>query len=260
MKYQRECAFITEKIKYIYKKYISGGINNVVQKSSFDLVTNIDCEIEAELTKSIKQQFPSDNIHGEETVHDDVILGRTWTIDPIDGTCNLVAGIPLYGIQCSLIDDNKIVFAAIYLPHFNEMYVAESGGGCYLNGIKVFVKKSNGLNNAIISLGDYPHKYLELAKLQHRAVEDIYSKIAKIRMFGAACIDFAMVASGRTDATIVITKNLWDLAPGILICEEAGATVSGLTGQPYRFGDNGVIACATEEIKKLILKNFSCSR
>ena len=257
MQFLKEKNFIEEQVRCMYEKYMALGVKNVVQKSMFDLVTNIDRDIEDELSAAILRRFPGDKIHGEETVHEEYMKGRMWTIDPIDGTCNMVAGIPLYGIQCSLISDGRIVLSVIYLPHFNEMYTAEEGEGCYLNGRPLKVKYGGSLNNAIISLGDYPHKYVDIAEKQHKAVAEIYPHIAKIRMFGAACLDFSMVAAGRTDAAVVITRNLWDLAPGILLCKEAGAKVTNLQGKQYSFGDNGVVVAANGECLELILNAFN---
>jgi fructose-1,6-bisphosphatase/inositol monophosphatase family enzyme len=52
------------------------------------------------------------------------ITGRTWVIDPIDGTCNFAHGIPTYGIQCCLFDGGEPRMAVIYLPRQNELYTA----------------------------------------------------------------------------------------------------------------------------------------
>ena len=257
MKFQKEYDIIVAEIKRIYAKYACHGIDNVSQKAQFDLVTNIDIGIEKELTESILKAFPNDKIHGEETSSTQDIVGRTWTIDPIDGTCNMSGQLPLYGVQCALLQDGEIVFAVIYLPHFNEIMVAEKDGGCFLNGKRVTVKRNGTLNNALVSFGDYPHyKKPDVALRQHRAIGQLMTQIAKIRMFGAACIDFAFVAAGRTDGTVVITRNLWDIAPGILTCKEAGAVITNLDGKPYSFGDNGVVASATEELSQLIATAF----
>ena len=258
MKYQKERDFIVGEIKRIYAKYAEHGIDDVTQKTQFDLVTNIDVGIEKELTASILSAFPNDKIHGEETSSAQEIVGRTWTIDPIDGTCNMSGNLPLYGVQCALLNDGEIVFAVIYLPNFGETMVAEKGCGVYLNGKRVEVKRHGTLNNALVSFGDYPHyKTPEIAQRQHRAIAHLFTKIAKIRMFGAACIDFAFVAAGRTDGTVVITRNLWDIAPGILMCQEAGAILTNLDGKPYKFSDNGVVASATKELSQLIATAFS---
>ena len=155
MKYEAEKNILVKAIEQIYIKYSRNGLGNVVQKTQFDLVTDIDCGIEYELAQIIRQNFPQDKIHGEETSSDQIIEGRTWTIDPIDGTCNMASSIPLYGVQCALFENSEVVFSIIYLPHFDELFFAEQGAGCYLNGKRVFVKQNEDINNAIVSFGDY---------------------------------------------------------------------------------------------------------
>lgn len=256
MMYNNEKDFIISVVQKTYHKYTSQEFNTL-QKTDFDLVTNIDLDIEKEISKAIKDQFPSDHILGEEFSHDEEIVGRTWTIDPIDGTCNMAHGIKLYGVQCSLINNNEIVLAVVYLPHFNETIWAIKGKGAYVGEEPISVNHEVLLNNAIVSFGDYPHKATtELADMQHKAIKNLYSKIAKIRMFGAACLDFTCVGQAKTDGTVVITKNLWDICPGILICKEAGALVTNLKGEEYKFGEVGVIASANQELLNLIVESF----
>lgn len=257
MSFDFERELLSKKIIDIYNKNTRQGISNIIQKSTFDLVTDIDFNIEKDLSKVILENFPNDLIHGEETTHKELTDKRTWTIDPIDGTCNMANTIPVYGVQLALFEKNEPVLSMIYLPNFNMFMYAVKGEGSYLNGVKVNVKQNNPLNNAMISFGDYTHKSVLLADLQHKAIGYLYPRIAKIRMFGAACVDFLCCASGKTDGTVVITKNLWDLAPGILICKEAGAIITNLTGEPYHFGDEGAVASCNMEIAQLLNNAFN---
>lgn len=255
MNYTRELEFITEKIKYAYSS-LTEGERKVQQKSQFDLVTDLDVNIEKYLSSEILKEFPTDSIHGEETAPTQALQGRTWVIDPIDGTCNMARSIFLHGVQCALFVDDKAVMGVIYLPHTGELFYAIDGCGAYCNGQKIHVNSSVALNNAIASIGDYSHNDGAIAAAQHKCMGYLYPRIAKIRMFGAACFDFAYVANGKTDCTVVITANLWDIAPGVVICREAGAIITNLEGEPYKFGDSGAVASANEEIAELIRQGF----
>ncbi|MDE7164947.1 MAG: HAD-IA family hydrolase [Clostridiales bacterium] len=252
MNYSNELEFIKAEMLSAYKNH--GNIKlHTAQKSAFDLVTDIDINIEKQLTEAICKAYPNDRIHGEEFSASANIVGRTWTIDPIDGTCNMASGSKLYGMQCSLIVNNEIVLGIVYLPHLDEWIYATKGGGCYYNGERITVNSNITLNNAILSFGDYPHtKDNRIADIQHTAIKRLYPKIAKIRMFGAACMDFSFVAQGRTHGTVVITKNSWDIAPGIVICKEAGAIITNLNGTPYKLGDDGVVVAANDSLSNLI--------
>lgn len=254
--YIKEKNFIIEEIKKAYAMFAKAGPAIINQKSDFDLVTDIDFNIERCLIESIHAAFPSDNIHSEETQSCQSIIDRTWTIDPIDGTCNMTHGIKLYGIQCSLIENNEIVVSSVYLPWFDETYWAVKGCGAYLNENRLTVSKNVLLNNAIISFGDYSHSKNANSSIQHGAIGVLFNQIAKIRMFGAACIDFSFVASSKTDGTVILTSDLWDIAPGVLICKEAGCDVRSFEGTLYKVGDYGVIATADNKLTDLILAAF----
>lgn len=254
--YSKERDFLLYHIKYAFDTLARSGPNTVRQKSAHDLVTEVDINMERYLSGAIREHFPADIIQGEELSNTQVISGRTWTIDPIDGTCNMARHIPLYGVQCALFDGGEPVVSAIYLPFQDELFYAVRGQGCFCNGKPVHVNKQTDAANAIVSFGDYSRKNPSMATAQHRAIGRLYPQIGKIRMFGAACLDFSRLAAGQLDGTVVITKNVWDLAPGVLLCQEAGGIVTNLVGDPYHFNDDGVIISATPQIKQLLTQCF----
>ena len=255
--YTKELNFITGKIKEACGLYAAAGPQDVRSKSAFDLVTEVDVNIERFLTDAILAVFPGDKIHAEELSSSQEITGRTWVIDPIDGTCNFAHGIPTYGIQCCLFDGGEPRMAVIYLPRQNELYTAMEGQGCFLNGEKVSVDKTVTADTAVISIGDFTHKSDRLAALQYKAVGYLYPRVSKLRMYGAASVDYAWFVSGRLAATIFTTRNLWDIAPGILMSREAGAILMGLDGQPYDYSKEGIMLAANEEIATLMKDAFN---
>lgn len=257
MEFVKELDFITERIRLAFARFACSGPKDVRQKSAFDLVTEVDIHIETYLTECILEAFPDDRIHAEELSSDRAVTGRTWVIDPIDGTCNFAHGIPNYGIQCCLFVEGEPRLAVIYLPRQQEMYTAIAGRGCFLNGEQITVDRNVTAGNALISVGDFTHKSHRLAARQYRAVGYLYPRVAKLRMYGAASVDFALFVSGRLSATAFTTRNLWDIAPGILMSREAGGIVLGLDGKPYDFTKEGVLVAANEEIAKLMTDAFA---
>ena len=256
MEYLKELQFITARMREVYADLGRSGPQNVRQKSAFDLVTEVDVNIEKALTQAILEAFPDDHIHAEELSSQAAIEGRTWVIDPIDGTCNFAHNIPNFGVQCCLFDGGEPKMAVIYLPCQEEMYTAIAAQGCFLNGEKVTVDPTVTPGNALISIGDFTHKSDRLAAWQYKAVGYLYPRVAKLRMYGAASVDFAYFISGRLGATAFTTRNLWDIAPGILMSREAGAIIRGLDGQPYDFSKEGVILAANEAMAQLMVEAF----
>lgn len=256
MQYSKEKDFAICHMQLAFEKYAKNPEKEVRQKSAFDLVTDVDTTIEDYLTRAILEAFPGDHIHGEEFSSHQPLLGRTWTIDPIDGTVNMARDIHQYGMQLALFAEGRVVMSVIYLPFLDCTLWAIDGCGSYCNDEKIHVNNTVTLNNAVVSIGDYTHKDDQQAARQHKAVGYIYPKVAKIRMFGAASMDFALLAMGRTDGTVIITRNLWDIAPGVLICREAGACLSNLEGGAYSFSDAGVLAASNEEVLQVLQKGF----
>ncbi|MCD8307766.1 MAG: inositol monophosphatase [Clostridia bacterium] len=256
MKYAKELEFLTTELKAAYAK-VQGLPKNIRQKSTYDLVTDLDYGMEKILTARIREEFPDDLLIAEEFSANPLTDARTWSVDPIDGTVNMANGIPMFGVQASLLINKKPVAACVYHPLTGDLIYAAAGEGTRLNGQRTYVNADKPLYNAVLSFADYPHTDLRLAEGEKYAVEHVYRKVAKIRLFGCACYDFSFVAMGRTDGTVIISKNVWDLSPGWLLCEEAGAKCCGLDGSPFTFDSyKGLIACANDTLRDLMAEGF----
>ena len=79
-------------------------------------------------------------------------------------------------------------------------------------------------------------------------MQKAYSSIARLRMYGAACVDFANLASGKTEGVVLFTRNKWDLCPGLLLAKEAGAVLLSPDGTAYDFESRGIVACNRKEL------------
>ncbi len=242
--------FIIKAIKEAYAKYGEPESKTLSDKSRFDVVTSVDLNIESYLIAEILKKYLDDKILSEETNNDTAIDGRTWTIDPIDGTYNMANGIRVWGIQCAMYESGTPVLSAIFLPHFGELYYAEAGKGAYLNGEPVRVLPRD-LEHCTVSFGDFPHTRERDFELEHKIIKKLSSQIAKTRMFGAACMDFTCVASGKTAGTVIFTRNKWDITPGILLCREAGALIMDIEGE-YSENSAEVIVTSSRELYERI--------
>lgn len=255
--YHEEVTFIKNAVVESYNKHKNRLNYQCREKMPFDVVTSVDYKVEEDIITRINSKYPDDRILSEETKNDTIVSGRTWTIDPIDGTYNFSNNLPLFGVQASLFEDGQPVVCAIYIPITGAMYYAAAGGGAFLNEKKITVNKVP-LNKTVLSMGDFPHSRPDDIIDEQNLLVKIYPKIARIRMFGAASLDFACVASGKTNGTILYTKNKWDIAPGILLCREAGALVYGDKGE-YSFDSRFVIAVSSEELLDCIFDAISGS-
>lgn len=244
---KKELAFLSRIVKEAWK--VCGGADlHTRAKGTFDLVTDVDFAMEKFISSAIESEFGGDCVVGEElNPLRELPAGRSWTVDPIDGTVNMAHGLPLFGVQCAFCIDGTPLASVIFLPRFDELYTALKGGGVRLNGEAVSVSKAP-LRDAVVSVGDYSHRTAAHAERQAQLVGKVYDKVAKLRHFGAASVDFSWFAAGRTNGFVMFTRNLWDLVPGVLMSMEAGGVVRSVNGGEYRFSEEGVVVAATEEI------------
>ena len=105
-------AFLKSKFRYV--------INNDFEFKRYDEpVSKIDQECENVIVEIIKQTFAEDKILTEENTEShgiDVSNGRTWVIDPLDGTTNFLHGLPVFCVSIALIEDNEPIVGVIYDP------------------------------------------------------------------------------------------------------------------------------------------------
>ncbi|MDR3376020.1 MAG: inositol monophosphatase family protein [Ancalomicrobiaceae bacterium] len=164
-----------------------------------------------------------------------------WLIDPLDGTTNFLHGIPQFAISVALERQGQLVAGVVYNPVTDELFVAERGGGAFLNDRRLRVANRQNLYDSVIAtgipfIGHGDHqKYLK----QQRAV---MAEVAGIRRFGAAALDLAWVAAGRFDGFWEGSLNTWDIAAGIVLIREAGGFVTDLSGGDKMLETGSVLA------------------
>lgn len=258
MKYLKERDFVERCYIYILDNFLSsvarkGAVSH--DKGERDVVTDIDFQIEKYLLAELKQYFPTDNIISEEFNSDNTLNGRSWTIDPVDGTINFSKGSFLFGFQIALLDGNKPLLSYIFLPDLNQKYMAVDGEGAYLNDERIFVKQDCVIEKALVSIGSFSIKNPKLAEHEFELLKRIHKKVLGIRMYGSGAFDCAAMASGFTQAHIMFATHIWDVAPGLLLCKEAGAIVTKVDGSQLDINYPSYLFSANKEITSFIAEN-----
>ena len=192
-------------------------------------VTEADRAAEQLLRQELSRRYPEDFIVGEEHGDSGGGSGRTWFIDPIDGTASFVRGVPLFATLLALEDTHGIAVGVIDLPALGETVMAGRGLGCYLNGRPIAVNGRADLEGSVLCTSGYDLMPGDMAERLHR------SPLA-LRGWGDA-YGYALVAGGRVEAMIDPVVAPWDIAPMAVILPEAGGTFTDFTGVPcYRSG------------------------
>src|SRR5471032_3192903 len=209
-------------------RHAFGSDLHVNEASAQDIKLAADVECQALIYQILLDHFPKTRCLGEEGDSNnpgDPNAEVEWIVDPIDGTMNLAYGIPHFCVSIAAreVASQKILLGVIYDPMRNELFTAERGTGTYLNGVRQKVSTRDKLSEAVLAVGfaksqESIDHCLEL--YQH------YGNAArKLRAMGSAALDLAYVATGRLDAYIEQGVNLWDIAAGVVLVEEAGGIV-----------------------------------
>ncbi len=214
------------KISLEYRAKLSSM--GVTKKSDKDLVSEGDLAVEAYLIDRIKSQYPSHAILGEESgSYGD---GRyRWIIDPIDGTTSFVHGQPFYSISIALEKDGDMILGAVNAPVLNELFYAEKGQGAFCNGEAIRVSLRETLIDSVLGTG-FACVRSDLTEDNLPYFNKILPHIRGIRRYGSCAIDLSYVASGRLEGFWELNLNLYDMAAGLLILQEAGGRVTDFAG------------------------------
>jgi myo-inositol-1(or 4)-monophosphatase len=155
----------------------------------------------------------------------------TIFLDPLDGTYNAVAGIPFYALSIAYAEEGIVKDAFVRNLAGTETFTATAGKGAFMDGEPVFVSKITSLDESALSV--YGRKFDPGRAMQ------LGQKIRRWRLLGASALELSYVGCGRIDGFIDLrgTLRVTDAAAGMLICTEAGGTVSDLEGEPIRFPD-----------------------
>tara|TARA_Y100000389_G_scaffold5496_1_gene5280 strand:+ start:221 stop:961 length:741 start_codon:yes stop_codon:yes gene_type:complete len=210
----------------------------VSKKGPNDFVTKTDKHVEKILIEELSKTKKNYSFLTEETgIINNKDKENIWIIDPIDGTNNFLHGIPHFAISIALKSKEELVSALIFDPIKDEMFFAEKDKGAFLNNQRLRVSKKNSLDECLFASN---HEGLKFSNLN-------------MRCSGSAALDLAYVASGRLDGYFQNTINLWDIAAGILLVQEAG----GLVNDIDKFDINKInIRASSDAISPKLLENL----
>ena len=186
----------------------------VKKKGPSDFVSNADLRAEKIIIDELEKAKPNFSILSEEIgFKKNKDTENTWIIDPIDGTINFLHGIPHFAISIGLLSDDDIKSGLIFDPIKNEMFYAEKNSGAFFNNERIRVSKKNELSECLFATGGK----------KYNSTNEIST-----RKSGCAALDLAYVASGRYDGYCQNNLNLWDIAAGLVILQEAGGIINNI--------------------------------
>ena len=147
-----------------------------------------------------------------------IVDGKYWVIDPIDGTANYFRGLDECCVSIALMENYEALIGVIYNFNNDQMYTAVKNHGAFLNNTKISVSDIASRDKASITTGFPASESIESSM---NFLENLKGW-KKVRMFGSAALSCAYVASGKCDYYAEKGVYLWDIAAGICLVKEAG--------------------------------------
>jgi fructose-1,6-bisphosphatase/inositol monophosphatase family enzyme len=173
---------------------------------------------------------------------------KYWLIDPLDGTRSYVDGYKGWVTQVSLIEYSKVIYAAIYAPELDLLYLANRNHGSYLNGKKL--KVNNDIPNGVTLIDNYPNPRGIAKKIMTEVPCNKYVES------GSISLKICRIADGTSDLFVkdVIVRD-WDVAAPMLVLEEAGGVLKKRNGSEFlldgQFDKVGLIASNSKIINNI---------
>jgi myo-inositol-1(or 4)-monophosphatase len=212
----------------------------IQRKGASDFVSEVDRGAEAEILRVIRRFHPDHAILAEESGASGT-SDWTWVIDPLDGTTNYLHRLPHYAVSIAVMHRGKVEHGVIYAPGTEDLYTASRGRGAQLNNRRLRVSATASLEDALIGTG-LPFRDEARIDRYLPTLRAVLAASAGARRAGSAALDLAYVAAGRLDGFWEFDLNTWDIAAGVLLVQEAGGTVTELTGQGEVLETGNVLA------------------
>jgi myo-inositol-1(or 4)-monophosphatase len=230
----------------VLMSYFGRAAEGLDMKSSpTDPVSDADREAEHTIRELLLGERSDDGLVGEEGSRETPGNGRTWVVDPLDGTVNFLYGLRTWAVSIALEDADGLSVGVVFNPVDEECFTAVRGEGATMNGRPIHVTGCPSLDRAMVATG-FSYEAEQRAR-QAELLTRLLPRVRDIRRAGAAALDLAYVACGRVDAFYERGLKRWDEAAGRLLVEEAGGVVTDLKGEPA-----GVLAAATAPLAALL--------
>jgi inositol-phosphate phosphatase / L-galactose 1-phosphate phosphatase / histidinol-phosphatase len=225
-------------------------------KGDLSPVTEADRAAEAAMRAILSAECPDDAIIGEEFGIKDGTSGRTWVLDPIDGTVSFMAGRPIFGTLIALMQDSFPVLGIIDQCINGERWVGAAGMPTTLNGKPVQTRICRELKEAVLASSG--PQYFDDHSAGHFMA--LAAKTNKRTVWGGDCYNYALLASGHIDLVVETGLKLHDFAALVPIVEGAGGMMCDWNGEPLHAASEGdVIALGDPARLEEVLQALACA-
>jgi myo-inositol-1(or 4)-monophosphatase len=227
------------------------GRTDADMKARNDWVSRADRESEKAIVSDLHHRFPNDSILAEEGSGQSGTSGRTWIIDPLDGTSNFLQHFPVWSISIGLRAGDETIAGVVYEPLRGLFFTAQRGSGAFRNGTRMRVSDQQRVEGSFLATG-FPFRAQQYVTIYCDIFEDVIRHAKGVRRAGSAALDLAYTAAGIFDGFFELHLSRWDVAAGSLMITEAGGAVSDFSGGD-RWFERGNIVGATPAVHRELI-------
>jgi fructose-1,6-bisphosphatase/inositol monophosphatase family enzyme len=207
---------------------------SIARKSSVsDVVTDADHAAERLIVEGLAGNRPDDGIVGEEGTAVASRSGRTWLLDPVDGTYNFAAGLPFWCTALALVSDDRPLIGAVAIPASGELWVGGEDRPTTCNGAPVAPLADRPLS--AVSVCSYLHPDTIGNDDVREPLLELIRPAATVRMLGSGSVELAAIAAGRMGAYAQYDCRDWDWYPGRALIEGAGGATAVVAHRGHRW-------------------------
>lgn len=218
-------------------------------KGPLDLVTAADREVEGFICAELSRAFPQDGIFGEEGSTVKGTSGRTWVIDPIDGTFNFVRGSQHWGVSIGLFEQGRPVFGVVNAPACDEIFAGGDNLAAELNGKTLQPLPAFRRDHAAIGIGVHPKIPADRGiAIFNEVIADL--KLA-YRVTGSSVTSLIDIAKGSVDGYVGLGIPSWDIL-GMLPCLEQLGIRTTIDWQKSGLDSDLAFACGNAELLEVL--------
>jgi myo-inositol-1(or 4)-monophosphatase len=227
-----------------------GQVHAVQHKGAIELVTDADRRSEEFLAAELQRLFPADSLAAEEGAGWTGSSGRTWYVDPLDGTTNFVHGYSHFAVAIGCCDAQGPLLGVVAAPYLDELYLGGRGLGVRLRRPREGTERTLpqrqpvAFDAALLATGFSYTRDERIDRVCELVRRCLKLGCHGVRRAGSAAIDLAHVAAGRLDGYFELSLQPWDVAAGIALCRETGAVVTDWQGQAAPLPHEAILAAA----------------
>lgn len=202
-----------------------------LRSSVKEAVTRYDKMVDELIIQEIRRQYPDHSLLTEESGLLEGNPDWLWIVDSLDGTGNFADSNHLFSVCLAVMHKGELALGAIYAPAINELYLAEKGNGAYLNQRRIHVSETSRLGQSYLFYCEGGERdRTRTGALFNR----VYPEVTDLRKLGSAGLETAWVAAAKGEAYFTTKIEPWDVAPGVLLVQEAGGKVTDFNGKPWQ--------------------------